>query len=56
MKQSKTLVQHQIFKSKLERPIGTVILEFEVADVQFQENFFVMRTLPNPLIGLCFLQ
>ena len=42
--------------SQLERPIGTVLLEFEVADFQFQENFIVMKTLPNPLIGLCFLQ
>ena len=37
-------------------PIGTVLLELEVADFQFQENFIVMKKPPNPLIGLCFLQ
>ena len=45
-----------VANGQLERPIGTVLLEFEVADFQFQENFIVMKTLPNPLIGLCFLQ
>ena len=45
-----------VANGQLERPIGTVLLEFEVADFQFQENFIVMKTLPNPLICLCFLQ
>ena len=40
----------------LECPIGSVRLEFEAADIQFQETFIVMNRLPNPLIGLCFLQ
>ena len=48
--------QIMVANGQLERPIGTVLLEFEVADFQFQENFIVMNTLPNPLIGLCFLQ
>ena len=48
--------QIMVANGQLERPIGTVLLEFEVADSQFQENFIVMKTLPNPLIGLCFLQ
>ena len=48
--------QIMVANGLLERPIGTVLLEFEVADFQFQENFIVMKTLPNPLIGLCFLQ
>ena len=48
--------QIMVAKGQLERPIGTVLLEFEVADLQFQENFIVMKTLLNPLIGLCFLQ
>ena len=42
-----------VANGQLERPIGTVLLEFEVADFQFQENFIVMKILPNPLIGLC---
>ena len=45
-----------VANGQLERPIGTVLLQFEVADFQFQENFIVMKVLPNPLIGLCFLQ
>ena len=49
-------VQIMVANGQLERPIGTVLLEFEVADFQFQENFIVMKALPNPLIGFCFLQ
>ena len=45
-----------VANGQLERTIVTVLLEFEVADFQFHENFIVMKTLPNPLIGLCFLQ
>ena len=48
--------QIMVANGQLERPIGTVLLEFEVTDFHFQENFIVMKTLPNPLIGLCFLQ
>ena len=36
--------------------IGTVLLEFEVADFMLKENFIIMKNLPNPLIGLCFLR
>ena len=45
-----------VANGQIERPIGTVLLEFEVADFQFQENFIVLKTLPSPLMGLCFLQ
>ena len=48
--------QIMVANGQLERPIGTVLLQFEVADFQFQENFIVIKVLPNPLIGLCFLQ
>ena len=48
--------QIMVANGQLERPIGTVLLEFEVADFHFQKNFIVMKTLPNPLIDLCFLQ
>ena len=41
---------------QLEVPIGTVLLEFEVADFMLKENFIIMKNLPNPLIGLCFLR
>ena len=44
--------QIMVANGQLERPIGTVRLKFEVADFQFQENFIVMKTLPDPLIGL----
>ena len=48
--------QLMVANGQLERPIGTVFLGFELADFEFQENSLVMKTLPNPLIGLCFLQ
>ena len=41
---------------QLEVAIGTVLLEFEVADFILKENFIIMKNLPNPLIGLCFLR
>ena len=41
---------------QLETPIGTICLTFEKADFMFKENFIVMKVLPNPLIGLCFLK
>ena len=41
---------------QLEVPIGTVLLELEVADFMLKENFIIMKNLPNPLIGLCFLR
>ena len=46
--------QIMVANGQLERPIGTVLLQFEVADFQFQENFIVMKVLPNPLFGPCF--
>ena len=53
---SAPIFQIMVANGQLERPIGTVLLHFEVADFQFQENFIVMKVLPNPLFGLCFLQ
>ena len=41
---------------QLEVPIGTVLLELGVADFMLKENFIIMKNLPNPLIGLCFLR
>ena len=41
---------------QLENHIGTVELQFEVADFEFRERFILMKVLPHPLIGLCFLQ
>ena len=40
----------------LEVPVDTELLEFEVADFMLRENFIIMKNLPNPLIGLCFLR
>ena len=48
--------QIMVGNGQLETPIGTVCLTFEVADFMFKENFIVMKVLPNPLIGLCFLK
>ena len=48
--------QIMVANGQLETPIGTVCLTFEVADFMFKENFIVMKVLPNPLIGLCFLK
>ena len=41
---------------QLEKPIGTVLLELEVADFMLRENFIIMKHLLSPLIGLCFLR
>ena len=48
--------QIMVANGQLETPIGTVCLTFEVADFMFKENFIIMKVLPNPLIGLCFLK
>ena len=51
-----TNFQIMVANGQLEVPIGTVLLEFEVADFMLRENFIIMKNLPNPLIGLCFLR
>ena len=48
--------QIMVANRQQEVPIGTVLLEFEVADFMSKENFIIMKNLPNPLIGLCFLR
>ena len=48
--------QIMVANGQLEVPIGTVLLEFEVADFMLRENFIIMKNLPNPLIGLYFLR
>ena len=48
--------QIMVANGQLEVPFGTVQLEFEVADFMLRENFIIMKNLPNPLIGLCFLR
>ena len=48
--------QSMVANGQLEVAIGTVLLEFEVADFTLRENFIIMKNLPNPLIGLCFLR
>ena len=47
--------QNMVANRQLEIPIGTVLLELEVADVMLKENFIIMKNLTNPPIGLCFL-
>ena len=48
--------QIMVANGQLEVPIGTVFLEFGIADFMLKENFIIMKTLPKPLIGLCFLR
>ena len=48
--------QIMVAKGQLEAPIATVELQFEVGDITFRETFIVTTNLPNPLIGLPFLQ
>ena len=48
--------QFMVAHGQLEVPIGTVLLEFEVADLMLKEKFIFMKNLPNPFIGLCFLR
>ena len=48
--------QIMVANGHLEVPIGTVLLEFEVADFMLREIFIIMKNLPIPLIGLCFLR
>ena len=48
--------QIMVANGQLEVPIGTLLLEFEVADFMLKENFIIMKNLPNPLKGLCFLR
>ena len=45
-----------VANGQLEVPIGTVVLEFEVADFMLRENFIIMKNLRKPLTGLCFLR
>ena len=49
-------LQFMVANGQLEVPIGTVLLEFEVADFMLRENFIIMKNLPNLLFGLCFLR
>ena len=48
--------QIMVANGQLEVYIGTVLLEFEVADFMLKENFIIMKNPPNPLIVLCFLR
>ena len=48
--------QIMVANGQLEVPIDTVLLEFEVADFMLCKNFIIMKNLPNPRIGLCFLR
>ena len=36
-----------VANGQLEVPIGTVLLEIEVADFMLEENFIIMKNLPN---------
>ena len=40
----------------IEHPVGTVLLQFEVGDLEFRERFIVMKDLTHSMIGLWSLQ
>ena len=44
-------LQIMVANGKLEVLIGTVLLEFEVADYMLRENFIIMKNLPIPHLG-----
>ena len=48
--------QIMVANGQLEVPIGTVLLEFVMADFMLRDNFIIMKNFTNPLIGLCFLR
>ena len=50
------LIDTSVLSAIWEEDLNKFKLQFEVADFQFQENFILMKILPNPPIGLCFLQ
>ena len=45
-----------VANGRLEAPIATVELQFEVGDITFREKFIVVTNLTSPLIGLLILQ
>ena len=47
--------QIMVANGKLEAPIATAELQFEVGDITFREKFIVMTNLTSPLIGLLLL-
>ena len=44
--------QIRVANGQLETSNGKVCLSFEEADFMFKENFFIIKVVPNPLIGL----
>ena len=47
--------QIMVANGQLETPTGIVCLTFEKAGFMCKENFIVMKGLPNPLVGRCFV-
>ena len=47
-------IQILLANGQLENHSGTVELSFGVADFELIEKFIVMKTLPHPLISVCF--
>ena len=48
--------QIQVANGKLEKPLSTAPLEFEIGDISFAEHFAVMKKLTGPIIGLHFMR
>ena len=48
--------QIQVAIGRLEKPIATATLKFDIADHIFAEHFVVMKNLTGPIIGLHFMR
>ena len=48
--------QIQVANGKLEKPISTATLKFDIGDNTFPEKFVVMKNLTRPIIGLHFMR
>ena len=48
--------QFMVANGQLETPKSTIVLKFEVDNIDFHEIFIVMVHLTGPIIGLMFLQ
>ena len=48
--------QLQVANGRLEKPLSTATLKFEIGDNSFAEHFVVMRKLTGPIIGLRFMR
>ena len=48
--------QIQVANGRLEKPVSTATLKFEIGDNSFAEHFVVMKKLTGPIVGLHFMR